>query len=109
MNYIVIKYYIYNDFPSRLLGVCSKKRIYAGETSFPAFRMLRGQVLMSLTCSNALAGHSPSVAQDQRLQHPCCRFGKIDTAFELRHDKELAASCIIMKSMSVPPAIRFNN
>jgi hypothetical protein len=41
----------------------------------------------------------------QRLQHPCCR----DAAFELRYDKELAASYIIMKSMTAPPAGRFYN
>jgi hypothetical protein len=55
---------------------------------------------MSFTRSNADADHSPSVAQGQRLQHPCCR----NAAFELSHDKELAASPIIMKSMSIPPA-----
>jgi hypothetical protein len=60
---------------------------------------------MSFTRSNADAGHSPSVAQDQRLQHPCCRYA----AFELRHDKELAASRIIMKSMSAPPAGPFDS
>jgi len=29
--------------------------------------------------------------------------------FELYHDKEHTTSCIIMKSMSVPPADRFDN
>jgi hypothetical protein len=63
---------------------------------------------MLFTRSNAGAGHSPSVAQDRRLRHPCRRFSKLDAAFELRHSKELASSCIIMQSMSVHPAVRFD-
>ena len=76
--------------------------------SFLAFRILRGQVLMPFTRSNVGAGHSPSVAQDRCLWHPCRRFRKLDAAFELRHSKELASSCIIMQSMSVHPAVRFD-
>ena len=41
----------------------------------------------AIYCSNAGAGHSPSVAQDWRLRHPCRRFSKLDAAFELRHSK----------------------
>ena len=63
---------------------------------------------MLFTRSNAGTGHSPSMAQDQRLRHPCRRFSKLDAAFELRHSKELASSCIIMQSMSVHPAVRFD-
>ena len=63
---------------------------------------------MPFTRSNADTGHSPSVAQDRRLRHPCRRFSKLDAAFELRHSKELASSCIIMQSMSVHPAVRFD-
>ena len=63
---------------------------------------------MLFTRSNVGAGHSPSVAQDQRLRHPCRRFGKLNAAFELRHSKELASSCIMMQSMSVLPAVCFD-
>jgi predicted dehydrogenase len=63
---------------------------------------------MPFTRSNADAGHSPSVAQDRRLRHPCRRFSKLDAAFELRHSKELASSCIIMQPISVHPAVHFD-
>jgi len=64
---------------------------------------------MPFTRSNADAGHSPSVAQDQRLRRPCRRLGKLDTAFELRYGKEPAASCIMMQPKTVLPTARLGS
>jgi len=96
-------------FTIKSLGVCPKRRTHA-----------RGNVISciqdtSRAVSNAVCsfqcGRKPFglLPQGMRLRHPCRRLGKLDTALELRHGKETAASCIMMQSMTIPLAVRLDN